>query len=256
MDCNRGFMMERDITTGEIKPFFIKVRASDIVNDDGTPYTGGGGGAVTPPPQPPQPQPGGGGTMKGSDIIKAINGEGYELTKSEHIIDGNYKLQCVSYHSTNSKITKKMIYGTIPIIDGINGDLQANQWTDMFMNTYSTSYIELLFPPGMLSQFNHLNGTTSGVSTYSDISFTFDCSELLNMGKYTIDNYNTQRIGAVLSRMNSYHMIIPEVEKVYLYTYMSESGKSGEWNPAGRIGDIADKIKPAVKILIVGEVHS
>lgn len=47
LTCNRGFVLEKNTSTGELKPFFVKVRKSDIVNDDGTPATfseGGGSG--------------------------------------------------------------------------------------------------------------------------------------------------------------------------------------------------------------------
>lgn len=40
--CSSGFLMERDIKTGEMKPFFVKVRSEDIVNNNGDPINQGG----------------------------------------------------------------------------------------------------------------------------------------------------------------------------------------------------------------------
>lgn len=254
MDCNRGFLMERDITTGEIKPFFIKVRKSDIVNDDGTPYTGGGGG-VTPPPTP-QPQPGG-GKMTASEIVTTLNKSNYEVSSINNIDDTglhNIKLQeVISKSGNNSDIQRRMLYGTIPIgAKGINSSLGRYSWSTMFQNADSTAYIEIEFPANILNHYAHMNNTENGIRSYTDVQLTFDTTELYEKHQF-ITSIGIQQVGKVLSRLSSHHMIYPEQNKIFLFTYLAGGGKSGQYDPSSYLSAFSDSLKPAVKIFMVSE---
>lgn len=253
MDCNRGFLMERDITTGEIKPFFIKVRKSDIVNDDGTPYTGGGGGPVTPTPTP---QPGG-GKMTAGEIVTVLNKENYNIDSITNIDDTavhDIKLQEVISRSGNdSSIKRRMLYGTIAIgAKGINGHSGRDSWSSMFQNADATAYIEIDFPNDVLSHYAHMDGTLNGVRSYIDIKLTFDTSSLLE--KYnTISSLGIQQVGKFLSRLNSDHIIYPSQNKIFLFANLNGGGKSGQYDPSSYLSAFESFIKPVIKIFMVSE---
>ena len=253
MDCNRGFLMERDITTGEIKPFFIKVRKSDIVNDDGTPYTGGGGGPVTPTPTP-QPA---GGKMTAGEIVTTLNKENYNIDTIRNIDDTavhDIKLQEVITRSgKDSGIKRRMLYGTIAIgAKGINGGNGRDNWSDMFTNADATAYIEIDFPNDVLNHYLYMDGTPVGVRSYIDIKLTFDTTSLLE--KYnTITSLGVQQVGKFLSRLNTHHMIYPSQNKIFLFVNLNGGGKSGQYDPSSYLSAFSGLIKPAIKIFMVSE---
>ena len=246
MDCNRGFLLERDITSGEIKPFFIKVRKSDIVNDDGTPYTGGGGGGGPAP------------TINTDTIVKELCVGNYDVSQTSNVDMSHGGPSDIKLHEVITKTgsgggpKRRMLYGTIGINSNINGMYSKENWLQMFSTVDGIAYFDISFPKGVLEHYVqpsvNITDMYGGIRSYTDVQLTFNTTDYIKKNQF--DPMAIGILGRFLCRITTGYIVSPDKPGIYVY---SRIDKGDGYNLTTDFGKYSSTITPMIKVFMISE---